>query len=84
MLKLLITFILINIISFISLANKDLSVAIEQKINQLDPNLNIGIKITNLDEDRVIFEKNADRYFIPASTLKFITIVSLIEHFGPN
>ncbi len=57
---------------------------IDQLIKQADPNLNIGIKITNLDQGKVIFEKNADRYFIPASTLKFITIVSVLEHFGEN
>ena len=78
----LLTFILINAISFSTLADSALTNAIEKKINQLDPNLNIGIKITNLDNDQVIFERNADRYFIPASTLKFITIVSLLEHFG--
>ncbi|MDP4708846.1 MAG: D-alanyl-D-alanine carboxypeptidase/D-alanyl-D-alanine-endopeptidase [Rickettsiaceae bacterium] len=81
MVKLLI-FILINAISLGTFADINLSTAIEEKINQVDPNLNIGIKITNLDKNQVVFEKNADRYFIPASTLKFITIVSLLEHFG--
>ncbi len=57
---------------------------IEELIKQTDPNLNIGIKISNLDQGKVIFEKNADRYFIPASTLKFITIITLLEHFGKD
>ena len=56
----------------------------DQLIKQADPDLNIGIKITNLNQGKVIFEKNADRYFIPASTLKFVTIVSALKHFDKN
>lgn len=82
--KKLIIFILVSVISVVVLAGNDIAADIEQKIKQTDPNLNIGVKITNLDQNKVIFEKNADRYFIPASILKFITIISLLEHFGPD
>jgi len=58
--------------------------AIEQIITKTDPSLNIGIKITNLDKNKVVFAKNAARYFIPASTLKFIASVAFLEHFGKD
>lgn len=77
-----IIFILICIFSVVSKAANNISSLIDQKILQTDPNLNIGIKITNLDKNKVIFEKNTDRYFVPASSLKFITVISLLEHFG--
>ena len=82
--KKLIIFVLVSVTSVAVSTGNDIAANIEQKINQTDPNLNIGVKITNLDQNKVIFEKNVDRYFIPASTLKFITIVSLLEHFGPD
>ena len=80
----IITLIIITLLPQIVGAVDNIQGEMDQLIKQADPNLNIGIKITNLDQGKVIFEKNADRYFIPASTLKFITIVAILEHFGTN
>jgi D-alanyl-D-alanine carboxypeptidase/D-alanyl-D-alanine-endopeptidase (penicillin-binding protein 4) len=78
--------ILFIIIFSIGSAQADLSV--EQQIKNLifltDPDLNIGIKITNLDQNKIIFEKNANRYYIPASTLKFISIISILNYLGED
>ncbi len=82
--KKFIILILISMISVVSKATNNISSLINQKILQTDPYLNIGIKITNLDKNKIIFKKNTDRYFIPGSTLKFITVISLLEHFGGN
>ena len=82
--KNLIILITTSLLLFITTANGDIQKNIEHKIKQIDPNLNIGVKITNLDKKRVVFEKNADRYFMPASTLKFISLISLLEHFGSD
>ncbi len=57
---------------------------VESLINQTDADLNIGIKIKNLATGEIVYEKNPKRYFTPGSSLKFITLVSLLEHFGPN
>ena len=57
---------------------------VENLINQTDADLNIGIKIMNLATGEVVYEKSPKRYFTPGSSLKFITLVSLLEHFGPN
>lgn len=56
--------------------------SINSKIERVDPNVNIGIKITNLSKERVVFEKNSSRYFTPASTLKFVSLISLLDYFG--
>lgn len=80
----LLIFVLINItFSFVALA-EDLKLiqGIDQLISDTDSNLNIGIKITNLDTNAVLFEKNSNRYFIPGSSLKFISIVALMDYFG--
>ncbi|MDC0865034.1 D-alanyl-D-alanine carboxypeptidase/D-alanyl-D-alanine-endopeptidase [Rickettsiaceae bacterium] len=80
-------FLLLNIVCiFTNVLASESSIQdkISQKIQDTDADLNIGIKITNLARNEVIFEQNANRYFIPASTLKFITIISLLEHFGKD
>ena len=76
--------IILSLLPHLVGAAESIPVEIEELIKQADPSLNIGIKITNLDQGKVIFEKNADRYFIPASTLKFVTIVAVLEHFDKN
>lgn len=58
--------------------------AIDNLINEVDPDLNIGIKITNLDMNEVLVVKNNNRYYIPGSSLKFISLVSLLDYFGQD
>lgn len=67
-----------------ALANDSISGRVESLINKTDPNLNIGIKVKNLATGQVVYEKNSKRYFMPGSSLKFITLVSLLEHFGSD
>ena len=68
----IITLIIITLLPQIVGATDNIQGEMDQLIKQADPNLNIGIKITNLDQGKVIFEKNVDRYFIPASTLDLL------------
>ncbi|WP_375326373.1 D-alanyl-D-alanine carboxypeptidase [Candidatus Tisiphia endosymbiont of Nemotelus uliginosus] len=56
--------------------------AIEQEIRQVDPNINIGIKIRNLSTGKVVYERNANSYYNFASALKFITLASLRQYFS--
>ena len=84
LLILLIIFFTYGIRAQENIMQKDISNKIEDLINKVDPNLNIGIKITNLTQQVVIYEKNAGRYFIPASTLKFITILTALEYFDED
>lgn len=58
--------------------------AIDELINEVDPDLNIGIKITNLETNQVLASKNVNRYYIPGSSLKFISLVSLLDYFGQD
>lgn len=56
---------------------------IEAIINEVDPNVNVGIKIQSLHSGEVIFEKNASRHFVPGSTAKLITLASALHYLGP-
>jgi D-alanyl-D-alanine carboxypeptidase/D-alanyl-D-alanine-endopeptidase (penicillin-binding protein 4) len=80
----IISLIIITLTAQVVYAKENISDKIENLIKETDPNLNIGIKITNLDQGKIIFEKNADRYFIPASTLKFISLLTTLEYFGED
>lgn len=44
----------------------------------------VGIKITSLSSSKVIFENDAEKYFIPASNMKNFTVAAAIEKLGPD
>jgi D-alanyl-D-alanine carboxypeptidase/D-alanyl-D-alanine-endopeptidase (penicillin-binding protein 4) len=57
---------------------------IKELINATDPNLNVGIKIVSLHDNRVLYEQNSHRHFIPGSTIKLVTIAAALYYLGPN
>lgn len=57
---------------------------IVKAINAIDSNPNIGIKIRNLKTNKIVYEQNADRYYTFASSIKMITIFSLLKYFGSD
>lgn len=44
----------------------------------------VGVKITSLATGKVIFEENAEKYFIPASNMKNFTVAAAIEKLSPE
>jgi D-alanyl-D-alanine carboxypeptidase/D-alanyl-D-alanine-endopeptidase (penicillin-binding protein 4) len=57
---------------------------IEDIITNCDPNVSIGIKIMDSTSKEVIFSKNAQRHFMPASTEKLITVAAALYYLGPS
>jgi len=43
-----------------------------------------GIKVVSLDSGRVLFEHQADKYFIPASNAKLFTAAMALQDLGPE
>ena len=39
----------------------------------------VGVKIASLNSGKVVFERNADKYFMPASNMKSFTVASAID-----
>lgn len=60
----------------------------KKRVNEIivrsDPNVNIGIQISSLKDGSVVFEKNAHRHFVPASTIKVITLAAALYYLGPS
>ena len=44
----------------------------------------IGVKIISLDTNKVIFEENAEKYFMPASNMKSFTVSAALEKLTPD
>lgn len=44
----------------------------------------VGIKVVSLDTGQVIFEENAEKYFMPASNMKNFTVATAIEKLTPD
>ncbi len=44
----------------------------------------VGIKITSLNSGKVIFENDAEKYFIPASNMKNFTVAAALEKLAPD
>lgn len=62
--------------------------ALQQEINQIikrfPNNPSMGIIIKNLSRDKVLFQLNPTRTFVPASTTKTITATVALKYLGPN
>ena len=43
-----------------------------------------GIRLVSLDHDRLLFERNADRLFLPASNAKLFTTALALVRLGPD
>lgn len=44
----------------------------------------IGVKVVSLNTGKVVFEENAEKYFMPASNMKNFTVATAMEKLGPN
>jgi D-alanyl-D-alanine carboxypeptidase/D-alanyl-D-alanine-endopeptidase (penicillin-binding protein 4) len=44
----------------------------------------IGIKIASLNSGKVVFEENAEKYFMPASNMKNFTVSTALEKLSPD
>ncbi|MDQ3800123.1 MAG: D-alanyl-D-alanine carboxypeptidase/D-alanyl-D-alanine-endopeptidase [Acidobacteriota bacterium] len=44
----------------------------------------VGVKIVSLDTNKVIFEENAEKYFMPASNMKNFTVSTALEKLTPE
>jgi len=44
----------------------------------------IGVKIVSLDTGKVVFEENAEKYFMPASNMKNFTVSTALEKLTPD
>lgn len=61
-----------------------LSANINQAINRVEPNLEIGIIIKSMKTGQIIYTRNESRAFVPASILKILTAEAALLYLGTN
>jgi len=65
-------------------SKNEIAQEIEKAINAKSNGIHWGIKIESLEDGDVIYEKNAEKNFLPASNMKIITTASALEILKPN
>ncbi|MBI2742338.1 MAG: D-alanyl-D-alanine carboxypeptidase/D-alanyl-D-alanine-endopeptidase [Chlamydiales bacterium] len=58
--------------------------AIDRIIQQVDPNVHIGIEVISLKNGQKLYEKNPRHMFVPASTQKIFTAASALAILGTD
>lgn len=71
-----------------SFAENTLAPTLQTQINKIlsdsGENLNVGLVVENLTTGKVLYKKNPDRYFMPASNEKLFTAFAALESLGPG
>jgi D-alanyl-D-alanine carboxypeptidase len=57
---------------------------IKKILTQFGENVNIGILVENVGTGKIIFEKNSDRHFLPASNQKLFTAWTALNTLDPH
>jgi len=62
--------------------DSSLAKRIDQTLLESGENLNIGIVVQNLSDGKILYSKNADRYFTPASNQKLLLAYAALRYLG--
>lgn len=68
----------------IALPNQKLTETINKIITTFDANLNIGMIVQDAMTGSVLYEKNPNRYFMPASNQKLFTALAALHYLSPR
>jgi serine-type D-Ala-D-Ala carboxypeptidase/endopeptidase (penicillin-binding protein 4) len=58
--------------------------AADRLINQVDPAINIGVSVVDLNSGETLYQRNASRAFIPASNMKLFSDAAALMALGPD
>ena len=67
-----------------SASSTSLQKPIDRIINQVDPNINMGIEVVDLNTGELLYQRNAERAFIPASNMKLFSDAAALLVLGPD
>lgn len=67
-----------------ALPDQKITETINKIITTFDANLNIGIIVQDAMTGNVLYEKNAHRYFMPASNQKLFTALAALHYLNPQ
>lgn len=58
--------------------------AVDKIINQVDPNINMGIVVVDLNTGETLYQRNSTRSFVPASNMKLFSDAAALMALGPD
>lgn len=58
--------------------------AINSIIAHAPSNVDVGVFVKDLNTGQIVYAKNSDRNFVPASTLKVFTAIAALSYLGPH
>jgi len=58
--------------------------SVDRIINQVDPKINMGIEVVDLNTGKTLYQRNASRTFIPASNMKLFSDAAALLILGPD
>jgi D-alanyl-D-alanine carboxypeptidase/D-alanyl-D-alanine-endopeptidase (penicillin-binding protein 4) len=58
--------------------------AVDNLINKIDPNMNIGVQVLDLSTGDELYQRNSTRSFIPASNMKLFSDAAALMALGPD
>lgn len=62
----------------------DLAATIDRNINNVDPNLNIGVAVKSMKTGETLYTRNISQAFVPASILKVFTAEAALLYLGSD
>lgn len=62
----------------------DIQQAVNHLIDQVDPNINMGIKVVDLTTHTTLFQRNANSLLVPASNMKLFSDAAALMALGPD
>lgn len=70
--------------SGLSLTHATIAGGADKLINQVDPGINIGIEVVDLATGTVLFQRNQQKTFTPASNMKLFSDAAALMVLGPD
>ena len=58
--------------------------AVDKIINQVDPNINMGIVVVDLNTGETLYQRNPNRALVPASNMKLFSDAAALLALGPD
>lgn len=58
--------------------------SVDRLINMVDPKINMGIDVVDLNTGKTLYQRNANRTFIPASNMKLFSNAAALLVLGPD
>jgi D-alanyl-D-alanine carboxypeptidase/D-alanyl-D-alanine-endopeptidase (penicillin-binding protein 4) len=71
-------------LSFAKPTTQNVTQRINHLLNTFPEDLNIGIVVQDMQNGNLLYSRNANRLFMPASNMKLLTAIAALSYLGPN